>query len=342
MLRATRMDGEADRGGQRKAALLVVAAALLWSTGGVGVKVADAQPMVISGLRSVFALVFMAGVLVVTVRRAGSGAAGVLEPLRRPLVWAAAVAYAVMVVCFVLSARRTTAANAIFIQYTGPVYVALLSGPMLGERVGARDVFAVIACVVGMGLAFGGELGGGRTAGNLLAVVSSLGFAGLPLLLRLDQRTELRAAEHAPLVSMTLGNAMAVVIAVPAMVEHPVHDAKTLAVVAGLGVFQIGVPYVLYGIAVRQLRALESSLLATIEPVLNPVWVLLATGETPRRLARAGGAVIVAAVAAQAVGRGRAAEAEAEVDAEPGAGSEPDADASAGAGAGPEARRADR
>jgi drug/metabolite transporter (DMT)-like permease len=304
MLRATRMDGEADRRGQRRAALLVVAAALLWSTGGVGVKVADAEPMVIAGLRSAFALVFMAGVLVVTVRRAGSGAAGVLELLRRPLVWGAAVAYAVMVVCFVLSARRSTAANAIFIQYTGPVYVALLSGPMLGERVGARDVFAVVACVVGMGLAFGGELGGGRTAGNLLAVVSSLGFAGLPLLLRLDQRKEERAAEHAPLVAMTLGNVIATAVALPAMIAHPARDAKTLAVVAGLGVFQIGVPYVLYGIAVRRLRALESSLLATIEPVLNPLWVLFATGEAPSPLALAGGAVIVVAVAAQAVGRG--------------------------------------
>jgi drug/metabolite transporter (DMT)-like permease len=227
-------------------------------------------------------------------------------------VWAAAASYALMVVCFVLAVRRTTAANAIFIQYTGPVYVALLGGPMLGERVSRRDLFVVAACVVGMGLTFGGELGGGRAAGNALAVVSSFGFAGLPLLLRLDQKRLLavedasaaRVAGHAPLVAMSLGNAIAAAVALPAMLAHPVSGEtapRTYLVLVALGVFQIGLPYVLYGSAVRKLRALESSLLATIEPVLSPVWVVLATGERPSPLAIAGGAIIVLAVAAQGI-----------------------------------------
>lgn len=305
----------AEASGARGAgAALVVAAAALWSTGGVGVKIAEAQPLVIAGLRSAFALAFMAVVLVAGVRRAGLAGREVLALLRRPLVWAAAASYALMVTMFVLSARRTTAANAIFIQYTGPVYVALLSGPLLGERVSARDLAAVALCVAGMGLAFGGELGGGKMAGNLLAVLSSFGFAGLPLMLRLDQRRlegggeprAARAAARAPLVAMALGNLLAVLVALPALVAHPpagAHAARTWAVLVALGTLQIGFPYVLYGMAVRRLRALESSLLATIEPVLAPVWVLAATGETPSALALAGGAVIVLAVVAQAVGR---------------------------------------
>ena len=104
----------------------------------------------------------------------------VVTLLRRPLVWAAGASYALMVVCFVLAARRTTAANAIFIQYTGPIYVAVLGGPMLGEKLRRTDLFAVAGCIVGMALAFGGELGGGRAAGNVLALFSSFGFAGLP------------------------------------------------------------------------------------------------------------------------------------------------------------------
>jgi drug/metabolite transporter, DME family len=304
----------ADR---RSAALMVVAAATLWSTGGVGVKVAVAEPMVIAGLRSVFALVFMGAVLAVTMRRSGDGAAVVLTLLRRPLVWAAAASYALMVICFVLAARRTTAANAIFIQYTGPVYVALLGGPVLGERVDRRDLVAVAACVMGMALTFGGELGGGRAAGNVLAIFSSFGFAGLPLLLRLDQKRLLaragdhvavRVAGHAPLVAMSLGNAVAAVVAVPAMALHPVAGesaTRTWLVLIALGAFQIGLPYVLYATAVRRLRALESSLLATIEPVLAPVWVVLVTGEVPSSLAVAGGAIIVAAVAAQGVAAAR-------------------------------------
>jgi drug/metabolite transporter, DME family len=298
---------------RRTGALLVIAAATLWSTGGVGVKVAVAEPLVIAGLRSVFALAFMLVVLAVGLRRSGEGVEVVITLLRRPLVWAAAAGYALMVVCFVLAARRTTAANAIFIQYTGPVYVALLGGPLLGERVTSRDLVAIAGCVAGMALAFGGELGGGRAAGNVLAIFSSFGFASVPLLLRLDQKRLLadadpdraaRIAGHAPLVAMSLGNALAALVALPAMIAHPIDGdtaGRTYAVIIGLGVLQIGLPYVLYAIAVRRLRALESSLLATIEPVLSPVWVVLATGETPSTLAMAGGAMIVIAVAAQGI-----------------------------------------
>jgi len=310
MLRAMKSERASRTSG--RGALLVVAAATLWSTGGVGVKVAVAEPLVIAGLRSAFALAFMAVVLGVGLRRSGAGAGVVATLLRRPLVWAAAASYALMVVCFVLAARRTTAANAIFIQYTGPVYVALLGGPLLGERVSRRDLVVVAACLVGMGLTFGGELGGGRAAGNALAILSSFGFAGLPLLLRLDQKRLLatedaaaaRVAGHAPLVAMSLGNALAAAVALPAMLAHPVAGEtapRTYLVLVALGVLQIGLPYVLYASAVRKLRALESSLLATIEPVLSPVWVVLATGERPSALAIAGGAIIVLAVAAQGV-----------------------------------------
>lgn len=309
---------EPEHSERRVGALLVVAAATLWSTGGVGVKVAVAQPLVIAGLRSVFALAFMSVVLAIGLKKSGAGVSAIAALLRRPLVWAAAASYALMVVCFVLAVRRTTAANAIFIQYTGPVYVAMLGGPLLGERVTRRDLFAIAACLVGMALTFGGELGGGRAAGNALAIVSSFGFAGLPLLLRLDQRRLLavagddalaaaRLAGHAPLVAMSLGNALAALVALPAMLAHPVTgDAAThtYLVLGALGFFQIGLPYVLYATAVRRLRALESSLLATIEPVLSPVWVVLATGETPTPLAIAGGAMIVLSVAAQAVTHG--------------------------------------
>jgi DME family drug/metabolite transporter len=301
---------------RRTGAVLVIAAATLWSTGGVGVKVAVAEPMVIAGLRSVFALVFMAVVLAIGLRKSGAGFAIVTALLQRPLVWAAAASYALMVVSFVLAARRTTAANAIFIQYTGPVYVAMLGGPLLGERVTRRDLFAIAGCLAGMALTFGGEFGGGRAAGNVLAIVSSFGFAGLPLLLRLDQKRLLaatddalavRVAGHAPLVAMALGNAIAALVALPAMLAHPVSGdtaTRTWLVLAALGLFQIGLPYVLYATAVRRLRALESSLLATVEPVLAPVWVVLATGEAPTPLAIAGGAMIVLSVAAQAVTHG--------------------------------------
>jgi len=307
-------------GSRQAGALLVLTAAALWSTGGVGLKIAEAEPLVLAGLRSAFALVFMAGVLLFTLRRRGAGIAEIGALLQRPLVWAAAASYALMVVTFVLAVRRTTAANAIFIQYTGPVYVALLSGPVLGERVTASDLAAVGLGAIGMGLAFGGEIAGGRMEGNLIALLSSFGFAGLPLLLRLDQRRlqapdvderTRRAAVHAPLLAMSLGNAIAALVALPAILAHPVAGpgrGVTYLVLLGLGTLQIGLPYVLLAMAVRRLRALEIALIATVEPVLSPVWVFAATGERPSPLALAGGAVIVLAVVGQALGRARSRE----------------------------------
>jgi len=278
--------------------LLVIAAAVLWSLGGVGVKLAtDAEPLVVAGLRSACALAFM--VVVIAVR---GSLRHVVPLMKRPLVWAAAASYALMVIMFVLSARRTTAANAIFIQYMGPIYVALLSGPMLGEKPSRRDLFTAALCFVGMALTFGGELDGGKLTGNLLAILSSFGFAGLPLLLRYDQKRadlDLERAPHAPLVAMSLGNALATLIAIPAIATHPAPSTKTLGLLFLLGTLQIGLPYVFYGIAVRKLRALESSLIATIEPVLSPIWVFFATQEKPSAMAIAGGSVIVLAVVLQ-------------------------------------------
>lgn len=283
-------------------ALLVLMAAALWSTGGVGVKVANAEPLVVAGLRSVFALVFMSIVLAVTMRRRGDDARALVTLMKRPLIWGAAASYALMVVMFCLAARRTTAANAIFIQYTAPVYVALLSTKLLGEKPSGADYVSVFTSLAGMGLAFGGEIGGGRMEGNLLAVLSSFGYAGLPLLLRIEEQR--RADPLAPLVAMSLGNAIAALVALPACVMHPPADQRTWLVLVALGTMQIGVPYVLYGMAIRRLRALESALLAMIEPVLSPIWVLLATGEKPSLMAAIGGAVIVASVAFNAIHRG--------------------------------------
>ena len=147
----------------------------------------------------------------------------------------------------------------------------------------------VAACLVGMALTFGGELGGGRAAGNGLAVLSSFGFAGLPLLLRLDQQRLLATEDARPRASQRTRRSWRCRSATrsrrwlrcPQCVAHPVAGEtapRTYLVLIALGVLQIGLPYVLYASAVRKLRALESSLLATIEPVLSPVWVVLRDG----------------------------------------------------------------
>ena len=276
--------------------VLVAMAAMLWSGGGVGVKVLHVGAMSIAGFRSAFAAAFMLLAVLAGRMLTWDGARACL---RRPLVWVGAIAYAVMVVSFCVAARKTTAANAIFIQYTGPIYVALLSHPLLGERVRPRDIVATVACVLGMALFFRGELSAEGKLGNVIALVSSLGFAGLPLSIRREERALAklgRRSPESPLLAMILGNVIAAVVSSPFMVSDPPAVGRDLLVLLALGSLQIALPYVLYGVAVRALPALESSLVAMIEPVLSPLWVLFATGERPSRDALVGGAIILSAV----------------------------------------------
>jgi drug/metabolite transporter (DMT)-like permease len=285
---------------------LVVVASVLWSTGGIGIKSVDLPPLAVAGWRGFFALPMLASLAFVRVRGAGRAAA---MPLRRPWVWVGAASYAVMVICFVVATKWTTAANAIFIQYTSPVYVALLSWPLLRERVGWREAVACAGVVAGMVLFFREGLSADARAGNLVAVASSFGAAGLPLALRADQGSlsragleGVRAATASPALAILGGDVVAVLLCAPAMLASPPHTAGGWALLAALGLGQIGLPYVLYATAVPRLTALEGSLLPTVEPILNPVWVALGTGEKPGPSAMLGGTFVLASVLFQALG----------------------------------------
>lgn len=299
---------EVRRGSRAAGVTLLAAAALLWSTGGVGIKSVDLPPMAIAGWRAAFALPVLAGMLVVRARSCGSEAARLA--VRQPFVWLAAASYAVMVIAFVVATKLTTAANAIFIQYTSPVYVAALSWPLLRERVTWREGVACGGVIAGMLLFFGDALSGTAKLGNAVAVVSSFGAAGMPLAMRADQRALVRrgaiaAADVSPAIAIAIGDAAGIALCLPAMMASPPHDTAAWSLLAALGIAQIGVPYVLYAVAVPKLTALESSLVPTIEPILNPVWVLMATGERPSALAVAGGAFVLASVSALAFTRAR-------------------------------------
>jgi drug/metabolite transporter, DME family len=291
-----------SRGGARYT-LYILLAAVLWSTGGLGVKSVELPPLALAGLRSAFAVGVLAAAMLVLAKRKGQDIGAFV---RRPLVWAAAVSYAVMVVSFVVACKLTTAANAILLQYTGPVYVALLSWPLLRERVHAVDVLATLGCVLGMVILFADRVSAQGRIGDLVAVVSSFGFAGVPLLMRLDAARSSDAGSLGPLVAMVIGNALAVFACAPWIVSSSAAVTESGWMwIAFLGIFQIGLAYVLYAGAVNALPAVRGALLATIEPVLNPLWVALVRGERPSRFAAIGGLVILVSVTIQAAARAR-------------------------------------
>ena len=261
----------------RRALLLLLLTAVLWSLGGVLIKWVNWNPVAIAGIRSLI------------------GAALIGTAFHRELrfTWTfnqigGAVAYAGTVVLFVIANKLTTAANAILLQYTAPVYVALFSPWFLGEQADRRDWLTLLVMLGGMALFFMDELSFDGYLGNSIALVSGLCFAWLTLFLR-------RQKDSSSLPSLFLGNLLAGVIGLPFMFQS-MPDLSSCVGLLVMGVVQLGLPYILYALALRHVRAVEGILVPMIEPVLNPVWVFLMMGEKPSPWAIVGGAMILGAV----------------------------------------------
>jgi drug/metabolite transporter (DMT)-like permease len=261
---------------KHRGTLFLVSAALLWSLGGVLIKSVTWNPLAIAGMRSgIAALVFLCY-------------------LRRPRFTfsptqiGGAVAYAGTVVLFVVANKLTTAANAIVLQYSAPIYVILLSKPLLHEPPKGRDFLAVGAVFAGMTLFFLGRLEWGSLLGNLAAIGSGVTFALLAIFLRLERN-------GSPFEAVLLGNVLAAAIGLPFM-RGGFPEAQGILFLLILGVFQIGVAYLFYVEAVKTVTAFEACFIPIIEPILNPVWVFLFLGEAPGRWALLGGGIILLSV----------------------------------------------
>jgi drug/metabolite transporter (DMT)-like permease len=199
----------------------------------------------------------------------------------------------VLLILFVLATKETTAANAILLQYTAPVYLLVLEPLIYKENFRSRDLITVLVCVGGMALFFVGQLRPQDVTGNLYALASGLCFALYFLLLRHSKAREVNRAS-----SVIYGNVLAVFMTAPwglaAAPDINLHDALS---VIYLGVVQLGVAYTLFTVAMaRGVRSLDAGIICYIEPVLNPVWVFLVLGEQPSRWALLGGMIIVSAV----------------------------------------------
>lgn len=273
------------------ARLLAVAAAVLFSTGGAGIKVESFSAAEVSFVRS------------------GIAALALLLWLRGRVSWsrgtiAAGVIYAATLSSFVGATKLTTSANAIFLQSAAPLYLLVLSPFVLHEPVRRRDVPYLVAVGLGMLLCFLGSQAASATAsnpalGNWLGAASGLAWALTLLMLRRIGRKD--HAGDATVAAVVVGNVFACIAAAPFALPLPVATAGEWATLVYLGVFQIGLAYVCLTKAIRRLPALETSLLLLLEPVLNPMWTWIIRSETPARWTIIGGAVIVSATAVRVV-----------------------------------------
>jgi drug/metabolite transporter (DMT)-like permease len=257
--------------------MLLFAASLLWSLGGLLVKSVDWNPMAISGVRSTIAAVVIAAFT------------GLPKwPFSRVQI-AGGLAYAGVVIAFVFATRLTTAANAIFLQYTAPIYVAALSHRLLGERALRSDWLIIGIALAGIVLFFFDHLTLAGMWGNCIALGSGVCFAALVLLLRWQR-------DASPVTALFLGNVFAGIAGLPFFFLGPYPSAEGWWALAALGVFQLGLPYVLYSYAIKRVTALEAVLLPLLEPILNPLWVMLLVGERPGGWALIGAGLVLGAV----------------------------------------------
>jgi drug/metabolite transporter (DMT)-like permease len=273
---------------QRRALALLALCGLCWSTAGVLLRVVSWHPGAIWSARS--AIVAVALFAIARPRLSG---------ITR-VEWASAVALAATTGLFILANKLTTAANAILIQYSAPVWVALFGQWFLGERATRADWLAIALVVAGIALFFVDRISLDHTAGNVAALGAGIAFAvGTLTIRRIGLRPELD-----PFRAIWLGNAAGALAGAPFWSLGPLPDATGWAALLALGLVQQTAAYLCYARAVRHARALEIMLIPVIEPILSPLWVALAFGEWPSAWALAGGVLVLGAVTARAlVGR---------------------------------------
>jgi drug/metabolite transporter (DMT)-like permease len=260
--------------------VMLLSAAVLWSFCGVMLKATDWNRMAIVSLRSLVAAVML------------------LAIIKRPrFTWSfpqigATLSYVLMVIMYVFANKYTTAANAIVLEYTSPIYVAILGALFLKERVRLADTFCMAAVFAGMLACFWGSGFSGNLAGNICGLASGLSYASMTVFQRMQR-------ESSNLEPLLLGNIIMFFIGFPFVLQQSI-TAEGAAMVAAMGIFQ-GFPYVLYSLGLKKVKAVEASLITTIEPFLNPLWVFLFIGEVPGKLTVVGGLLVVTSITLRTV-----------------------------------------
>jgi drug/metabolite transporter (DMT)-like permease len=267
-----------------RARLLLLAGAALMSTGGAAIKLSGLSGWQVASFRSGVAALALLWLTPVG-RRHIDGRALLIG-----------MGYAATMILFVLANKLTTAASAIFLQSTAPLYILLLAPWLLGEPTRRRDLAVMGAMAVGLVLFFVGEQQSFASApeplrGNLIGALDGVTWALTVMGLRWISRDPTRSVG----AMLVTGNVLACVLCLPLALPIGGAGPADWLVVAYLGVFQIALAYVLVSAGLRHLTALQGVLLLLLEPVLNPLWAALVHGEMPGSWSLLGGAIILAA-----------------------------------------------
>lgn len=258
----------------------VILSSLLFSTGGLLIKSVPWPALAISGGRGMIATIMM----LIFIKAKG------WKFRFEKKAFLQAFFMAITLTLFVASNKLTTAANAIVIQYMSPVWILVISALFLRQKVKKADIIVVIVAFFGMGLFFFEQLSGEGMLGNCFALLSGISLAIMYVVVG-------EAEEEVRFTGMMMGHALTFLVALPTIATTELEFSPVaIGCILALGIFQIWLPYVLIGLAMNYCNALTCNLVGILEPLLNPFWVFLATGEAPGFLALVGGVIIVASI----------------------------------------------
>ncbi len=279
----------ATKSTERRAILLMAICASLWSIAGIFIKLIPWHPLTIAGARSLLAAGCMAVYL---------GACRMHMRINRTSI-VSGIFTCLTFLGFVTANKYTTAANAIVLQFTAPVFILILSAIFLKQRFARADLITVFLTLCGISLFFFAQLAPGNLFGNLCAIFAGLMMACMFLLTGYTD-------PESRMSGLLLGHLFTAAVGIPAaFLTKTTMSPTAIGSILVLGIVQLGIPYVLYGIAVKDCPPLVCSLLSAIEPLLNPVWVFLFTREVPGVFALLGGAVVILTITVWCVWRDR-------------------------------------
>ena len=292
----------------------LVICALGWSLGGVFLKYVNINSFAIAGLRSLFAFIVIA-VMSHTLPAffVKDQSTGKIDKPQTIVLWLSALSYAGTMITYVFGNKLTYAANVIFLEYTSPVWVILLSSILLGEKNRKIDYITFGGIVIGMLLFFAdglfekhnGEFADTAMLGNLFGILSGICYAGTTLFQRKQQMLAADRIRQNPQAAKSkhdtsrdafmLAQLITTVFGLPFVFlsDGGMPDSRSLIFLLLLGLLQMGIPNIMYAIGIKKVTALSASLITMIEPLMNPVWVFLFVHEIPSARCIAGGIIIL-------------------------------------------------
>lgn len=257
--------------------LRVLFSGILWSLAGVFIKLLELHPLAIVFYRSLFAALFFS---LFIGKKPG--------PMSLPLLVSMA-SYTAAISAFVWANKLTTAANAIILQYTAPIFVFIFAWLLFREPVKRPDLLTLTLAMVGLGIIYSGSRAAPDARGVAIAILSGFLFALYMVNLRfLRQLT--------PAFLTFVNNLACAVILLPLIQSLSITYREALALFV-MGVVQLGIPYFLFSRGLETVSLQEASLIVLVEPVLNPLWVAVMVGEMPSTATFVGGGFVLGGLA---------------------------------------------